>query len=618
MIAVEEFLQPISEDNPSGTNVKNPLYDVIKEARRADDENLGQGAWASERKIANYGDVIKVSTDALKSKSKDLFLAAYLTDALLRKEGYAGLDMGLKLIQGLISKFWPTVYPQIDEEEGLGLRVAPLEWICNYLADPVKNGDPLRNVPLNRAGHGFIQYKESRLVPYEEKVKNDKELKKKRDLLVDKEKKLPPEEFDSAFNDTPGVFYLNLEKSISTSIATVDALSAVCDEKFGDESPSFRNIKTALEEVKQVAGSLLAQKKAKDPTLGVEPKAPEPAPGGDQTAPNGAPGVPTDDGSAYRASGGGPGISFNLQTTESPARKGLVESVAAAAATLRHAEPTNPAPYLMMRGLRWGDLRAAAALDDPAMLEAPPTEVRQQIKQLSQAQKWQELLDTVEKLMAHPCSRAWLDLQRFAVEACVALGSDYDAIAVAIRSELRCLLRDVPQLLDATLMDDTPTANAKTREWIKEIMAEPGGAPPPAAVTASIPLEEPPAQRWQKKFLDSSILAKEAMRAGQAEKAIDIMNQELARQRSARARFQRRIQFVEICQSAEKSDIVQPMLEEMMATIDNHKLEEWEDKSYIASALVTIFNNYKKVDKQKVYDRICKLDPPQALNLKVK
>ena len=38
-------------------------------------------------------------------------------------------------------------------------------------------------------------------------------------------------------------------------------------------------------------------------------------------------------------------------------------------------------------------------------------------------------------------------------------GSDYQAIARAIRSELNALITDIPQLLDATLMDDTPAAN---------------------------------------------------------------------------------------------------------------------------------------------------------------
>ena len=110
------------------------------------------------------------------------------------------------------------------------------------------------------------------------------------------------------------------------------------------------------------------------------------------------------------------------------------------------------------------------------MLEAPPTEIRQQIKRLALDEKWKELLEAAEAVMALPCSRAWLDLQRFVVEACVALGRNYDPIAVAIRSELRCLLRDVPQLLEATLMDDTPAANDETRKWLREIVKEPADA----------------------------------------------------------------------------------------------------------------------------------------------
>src|SRR5208337_221498 len=179
------------------------------------------------------------------------------------------------------------------------------------------------------------------------------------------------------------------------------------------------------------------------------------------------------------------------------------------AAALRQREPYSPAPYLMMRGLRWGDVRMAASKSDPAMLEAPPTEVRQQIKRLALDEKWKELLEAGEAIMALPCSRAWLDLQRFVVEACVALGRNYDPIAVAIRSELRCLLRDVPQLLEATLMDDTPAANNETRKWLGEILKEPAdGAVTPTAPEAEVCNDDEAGARWQRKFIDSHVLAK--------------------------------------------------------------------------------------------------------------
>ena len=43
-------------------------------------------------------------------------------------------------------------------------------------------------------------------------------------------------------------------------------------------------------------------------------------------------------------------------------RRQAVASIAAAAAFLRKREPLSPAPYLILRGLRWGELRTAIAI----------------------------------------------------------------------------------------------------------------------------------------------------------------------------------------------------------------------------------------------------------------
>ena len=114
------------------------------------------------------------------------------------------------------------------------------------------------------------------------------------------------------------------------------------------------------------------------------------------------------------------------------------------------------------------------------------------------------------------------------------------------------------------------------------------------------------------------MVAKEALRVGQADRAIEIMNQELSRQRSTRGRFQRRLQFVEVCVSAGKDAIVQPMLDDMLATIDTHKLEEWEDKAYMAVRARHHHarqqkNSGRRQREQKYFERICRLDPAQAL-----
>ena len=89
----EDILAPIAGENPSGIDLRYDtkllVYDKIKEARRKDDD-LAQGDWQSERKTANYPLVIKLAQDTLATVSKDLQLAAWLTEALLVTEQYPG------------------------------------------------------------------------------------------------------------------------------------------------------------------------------------------------------------------------------------------------------------------------------------------------------------------------------------------------------------------------------------------------------------------------------------------------------------------------------------------------------------------------------------------------
>src|SRR6202034_275340 len=150
-------------------------------------------------------------------------------------------------------------------------------------------------------------------------------------------------------------------------------------------------------------------------------------------------------------------------------RRQALASIAGAAAFLRKREPHHHAPYLLLRGLRWGELRTASRLSDSALLEAPSTELRQQIKRLAINKKWSELLEAGEQALTQSGSRAWLDLQRLSVTACSALGAEYKPIATAIQSELRAMWNDLPELLDAPLLDDTPAANPETKAWLKSL-----------------------------------------------------------------------------------------------------------------------------------------------------
>jgi len=595
----DELLNPIAGPNPSGANLRyDPVYDKIKEARR-EEAQPPPGMSEQDRKVSDNAQVIRLSTELLTTKTKDLQLAAWLTEAMLKKTGFGGLKDGLALCCGLVEKFWDTVYPEIEDGD-VESRGAPLGFVG------LKLDIPLKLIPVvEKAKYGVLDYQQSREVGYEDQVKGD-EAKKKRAALI-KEGKLAPELFDKAFEETPKKFYAQAEKDLDGCLETLTRLKKSCDEKFGNEGPTFGPLQTALEASRHLIHGFLQKKREKEPDP-VEPvAAAEGTPGADGE-------VASTDGAPIRT-----GVLISVDGSSEPAdRVEAIKKVAEAAAYLRRREPQSPASYLMLRGLRWGELRAAIEQADPTKLEAPPTELRRHLKKLLLDKKYEQLLDAAESVMALPCSRAWLDMQRFVVEACEALGSGYEAIARAIRSELKALVTDIPQLLDATLMDETPAANTETRAWLVTLSQAPEATPATDGAAAKAASSNGLGSRWPGQPTDAYVAALQALREGQERKAFEILQQDISRKRSGRERFRRRMQLVEICASTNKNNVAQPILDDLAAAIENHKLDEWEDPSLVASALATLMKMSVKIQadkaaQQKLFERICRLDPAQAL-----
>jgi type VI secretion system protein ImpA len=444
-------------------------------------------------------------------------------------------------------------------------------------------------------------------VGYEDQLKSDKERANRESMLA--EGKLPPETFDKAFNETPKAFYLTAERDLDAAIETVKKIEAFSDERLEGDAPSYQKLKAALTETRHVIHALLEKKRIK------EPDPVEAAPAAAAAAPTEADGLPQ------------LSSSFSNALAAEPAdRRQAVASIAAAAAFLRKLEPQSPAPYLMLRGLRWGELRAAASQPDGLLaslaLEAPPTELRQQIKRLALAGRWEELLEAGEQAIAIPGARAWLDLQRIEVAACDALGEEYHAIAAAIQSELRALLNDLPELLEATLLDETPAANPETRAWLESFRSTPTAAEPESGDDgeAGETADASGAPLWLAAAVDAYTLARQARAKGQDEKAFAILRAEIAKQRSGRQRFRRTMQLVEVLMAAGKEAIAQPLLEDLAAMIENHKLEAWEEPESIAADLGKLLRFCQRIqedssEKQKLFEQICRLDPVQALNV---
>jgi type VI secretion system protein ImpA len=585
----DDLLNPIPGANPSGESLRYaPVFDKIKEARRADDD-APQGEWNFERKTADYPLVIKLAGEALATKSKDLQVAAWLTEAILRKEGFQGLKAGLELIKGLIENFWDTLYPELDDGDA-EMRAAPLEWLGTRM-EPA-----LRSVPLTSKGANWFQFKESRVVGYEAAADTDAKVEARNAAIA--EGKMSGEEWDGAVAATPKAFYAGMEETLDGILEITESLGAIGEEKFGDVAPSFGPMRTTVEEIRHTVHGLLQKKREVEPDEGVEAASVEeeaqaagrplgPAPPGKQK-PRGGPiaAEPADQDDAF-------------------------QRVTAVAAYLRRNDPSSPLPYLLLRGLRWGELRAAGTDVDANLLEAPPTGTRQALKKAANDSDWAQVLELGEAAMGLPCGRGWLDLQRYVFRAANELG--YYQVASAIRAEVNGLLADYPAMRQAALLDDTPAANPETQAWLDEIAAA-----APAEAGYAPPAMEEDGQPEAVETVDANDLALQAARSGKPQEAIEILSREAMAEKSGRGRFQRRLQLAQLCMSIGYERIAHPILEQLATEIDSRGLEGWEAASTVAQPLALLYRCLEKLDtapelKQKVYDRICRLDPLQAL-----
>ncbi|WCF13585.1 type VI secretion system protein TssA [Edwardsiella piscicida] len=133
ILDMARLLAPIGEAHPAGEDISfDPLYDQIREARRADADYLGQGEWVSSLKQANWVEVIRLTSEALATRSKDLQLAVWLCEALVQRHGLPGLREGLLLLDSLLERYWAEMYPALSDGDLEG-RVSRLEWLNQIL-----------------------------------------------------------------------------------------------------------------------------------------------------------------------------------------------------------------------------------------------------------------------------------------------------------------------------------------------------------------------------------------------------------------------------------------------------------------------------------------------------
>lgn len=152
VLSVEALLEPISGPDPCGIDPRTEtgagsLYFKLKDARAQARlaERTAEGAGESVVLSAGWQDVRDLSVEVLGSRGKDVEVAAWLVEALVRLDGFEGLAVALSVAAGLFQRYWPDLH-SIDKDDTAG-RVSPLAGL-NGIGGEGALIQPIRMVPL--------------------------------------------------------------------------------------------------------------------------------------------------------------------------------------------------------------------------------------------------------------------------------------------------------------------------------------------------------------------------------------------------------------------------------------------------------------------------------------
>ena len=147
------LLAPIAGDAPAGTDLRadsspQSIYYRLRDAR-AEARAVERAMEADDATSApppQWRTIRDLGMEALGSHSKDLEIASWVTEALLRGDGLNGFTAGVRLMTGLVEGFWDDLFP-LPDEDGIATRVGPVAGLNGQSGEGTLS-QPLRQLPL--------------------------------------------------------------------------------------------------------------------------------------------------------------------------------------------------------------------------------------------------------------------------------------------------------------------------------------------------------------------------------------------------------------------------------------------------------------------------------------
>jgi hypothetical protein len=287
-------------------------------------------------------------------------------------------------------------------------------------------------------------------------------------------------------------------------------------------------------------------------------------------------------------------------TTPDQAREVIrttAETQLKACALLQAAEPTDPLSYQVRR-------LATRILLGARVEVAPPAEgVVSRVESLVAAGDYTTAVAEAESALDQ--SPRSLDLYRAELFALERLGPPYESVRAAVDREVRTILAADPQALERRFEDGAPAADPATRFWAEGLRRR---GDSPANLLREHDADVAARLQWAHGMLLD----------GRGPEAIQLALGLTRRAPDARGRFLGMLEIASAAVAAQQGALIAPVLEDLRADVERHRLEEWEPRLCIPLYAILLACTREGVlsiaaSESELYARLYRLDPVEAV-----
>lgn len=330
-IDINSMLEPVSAESAVGSDIRlnvsvtseySRIRDARKGARAAERSNIFDND--SSQADEHWRTVLQLAPDILKNQAKDLEVASWYTEALVRRAGFQGLRDGFSLIRQMIEQYWDDLFP-LPDEDGIATRVAALTGLNGEGAEGVLIA-PMRSVPITQGSHGPYTYWQYKQALDAQRVTDDQgraDLIAKNGFSVD--------DIQKDVDQSEQSFYVDLRDDVRDALEEYKRISQLLDERCGiHDSPPASNIIGTLSDI---LGAITHIAKLKLPQAVEQPA--------DDTA---------------HSEDAGPATPGTPNVGPVRSRDDAFRQLAQISEFFRQTEPHSPISYVIEKAVRWGNM----------------------------------------------------------------------------------------------------------------------------------------------------------------------------------------------------------------------------------------------------------------------